>query len=182
MDWQKQFVNQRYIEYKKDQYEIIKNYINFAPKRILDIGCGYAYESCMFQKEFGTDLYLLDGEPNKNTRYIGYNPVEKINFYVPINAIKKHLDSKNINYTFVNADNPTINQDIKFDLIISNISCGYHYPAITYKELCKKHSTDTTVTIFDIRRKFYETQLKDFAKTNIIHTDKKLHKIHLEFI
>jgi hypothetical protein len=46
-----------------------------------------------------------------------------------------------------------LSEDLKFDLITSYLSCGYHYPLSTYKELILKHSHKDTKLVFDIRNR-----------------------------
>jgi len=33
------------------------------------------------------------------------------------------------------------------------VSCGFHYPVATYRDLILKHSHENTVVVMDIRRK-----------------------------
>ena len=40
---------------------------------------------------------------------------------------------------------------IKFDLITSYFSCGFHYPVKEYKELIQRHSHENTRIILDLR-------------------------------
>ena len=48
---------------------MLEQYLPRPPKRILDIGCGYAHISDMFQKKYGTELYLLDGDISGNAEH-----------------------------------------------------------------------------------------------------------------
>jgi acyl-CoA synthetase (AMP-forming)/AMP-acid ligase II len=50
-------------------------------------------------------------------------------------------------------NNIDIPENIKFDLITSYLSCGYHYPISTYKELILKHSHKDTKLVFDLRNR-----------------------------
>jgi len=144
----------QHLKKKKELFNIVDSYLDFKPKRILDIGCGLARESEYFQKKYGCELYLLDGDFGDTSsvrREIKFGTVDNFAFYNKIDDLKKSCDERGMNYVFVNANNIDIPSDIKFDLIISNLSCGFHYPANTYKSLVQKHSSEDTKVIFDLR-------------------------------
>ena len=66
--------------------------------------------------------------------------------------------------------------NIKFDLITSWLSCGFHYPVSTYAEMIKKHSHRDTRIVFDLRTniKTKEIMLEDcFEIISIICTSGK---------
>jgi SAM-dependent methyltransferase len=152
--WLEKWSTNQHIESKRKLFKVIDDYIDFIPKRILDIGCGLARESEFFQKKYNCELYLLDGDfldTSKVQRDIKYGTVDNFKFYSKIDQLKESYDSRNMKYNFVDANNINISDDITFDLILSNVSCGFHYPANTYKHLVQKHSTKDTVTIFDLR-------------------------------
>lgn len=146
-----------YIQGKRQTFEIVDQYLTAPPQRILDIGSGYAHVSEFFQKKYGTELWLLDGDRSLNTeqhtRKAKYGPVDDFQFYAPVQQLKDHWDSQGMRYQFVDAHSPQIDPTVKFDLIYSWISCGFHYPVSVYKDLIQRHSTDRTVIIMDFRRK-----------------------------
>ena len=74
-----------------------------------------------------------------------------------------------------------INEDIKFDLIYSFESCGFHYPITTYKDFLKRHIDKSTVLIFDVRRKASKEQLEDFDIIDNINITKKYDTLVLKF-
>lgn len=143
-----------HLKKKKEIFHKIDSFLKTPPKTILDIGCGLARESEYFQKKYGCDLYLLDGDFENTSnvqRQIKYGTVDNFGFYNKVNDLKKSFDSRKMKYSFIDANNIDIDIDLKFDLIMSNLSCGFHYPANTYKDLVKKHSKESTTVIFDLR-------------------------------
>ena len=57
-DWSLQWSTQRHDDRKAEVFSVIDEYLASPPTSILDIGCGYAKESEMFQKNM--DLtYIL---------------------------------------------------------------------------------------------------------------------------
>ena len=161
--WLDKWNDESHIESKYNIFHDTINYINFIPKTILDIGCGYARESEYFQKKFNTDLWLLDGDfenTKDRKRDISFGSAESFKFYNKVRTLKESFNSRNMKYTFVDANNIIIPDEIKFDLIYSGLSCGFHYPASTYKNLILKHSHQNTRVIFDLRNKAEHEDVK----------------------
>jgi SAM-dependent methyltransferase len=176
-----------YVSGKQDVFSILEDYLPSPPKRILDIGCGYAHISDMFQKKYGTELWLLDGDISENkeqaNRIAKYGSADSFAFYVPVSDLKQEWDSKGMAYIFVDANDIQIPQDIKFDLVYSWISCGFHYPVSTYKKLIQKHTTADSIIIMDFRRKSLDEQLKDFDIVQRLNGDdiQKKYRLHITF-
>lgn len=159
-----EWVTDQYLELKRLSFDAIESLLSSPPTNILDIGCGLAYESEMFQKKYNSNLYLLDGdfEDTKDSgRDRKFGAVESMRFYTKIESLKKSFDQRSMRYQFVNANNIELDQNLKFDLIYSNVSCGYHYPLATYLDLMKQHSDSNTRLIFDIHSRYMEEQLTD---------------------
>lgn len=151
-----------YYSYKEISFNLLDSFLSSPPKNILDIGCGLAFESEIFQKRYNSNLYLLDGdiENSKNAiRDRDYGSAESMSFYSNINDLKTSFDNRNMKYTFVNANNIEIPNGLKFDLIYSNISCGYHYPLSTYKNLLTNYTDENSIMIFDIHTRYLNEQL-----------------------
>jgi len=167
-----------HVESKRENYDIVKEYLDTPPKKMLEIGCGIAREAEWFQKDFGTELWLLDGDkqtntPKKQNRYYHWGKKEEFAFYNTIEHLKKSYASRDMSYQFVDADNIDIPENETFDLICSFKSCGFHYPISEYVDLIKKHSNENTRLIFDIRKdqlKKHEEYLEVMEK---IHEGKK---------
>lgn len=180
--WIDKWSTPQHLSKKKEIFNNIDKFIKFKPKRILDIGCGLARESELFQKKYSSELYLLDGDFGTTSdveRQVNYGTVDNFSFYNKIETLKDSYDSRNMLYTFVDANNIDIPDDITFDLIISNLSCGFHYPASTYKSLVKKHSTDNTVIIFDLRNNISQEGV-DILE--LVSTERKHVKASIKFI
>jgi SAM-dependent methyltransferase len=176
-----------YVKSKQGVFTMLEHYLPNPPKRILDIGCGYAHISEMFQKKYGTELYLLDGDFSKNsqqaTRVAKYGATENFMFYVSTDDLKKEWDRKGMTYTFIDANNIDISNDVEFDLVYSWISCGFHYPVSTYKKLIQKHTTAHSTIIMDFRRKSLNEQMKDFDIVQRLDGEavRKKYKLHIQF-
>jgi len=162
--YQKDWINEEwftdiYQQHKKENFDLLDAYLSTPPKTILDIGCGLGWESRMFNQKYGTELYLLDGDYDDNgqddriqqqARYT--TDVKNFAFYYKLDFLCRELDKLNTkNYHLIDCNNITIPEDVKFDLITSWVSCGFHYPVNTYRELILNHSHDNTVVVMDLR-------------------------------
>ena len=172
---------------KKLNFDLLDAELKNPPISILDIGCGLAWESRMFNNKYGTELWLLDGDTalNTNTSELvsedGYhvNPNEFL-FYHPMSWLKEQLDAKETkNYNLIDVNNISIPKDKKFDVITSCLSCGFHYPASTYKDLILQHSHENTRIFLDIRLHLKTKEI--FYNDNSIEILKILskHKKHI---
>ena len=56
-DWiNKEWFTDGYQTDKKENFNLLDDYLEIKPLRILDIGCGLAWESRMFSEKYGTEL------------------------------------------------------------------------------------------------------------------------------
>ena len=154
------WVSDWYQKLKEENFRLIDNFLSKPPLKILDIGCGLAWESRMFNKKYGSQLWLIDGDVEDNDKKLPsagegayHQSANDFLYYYSLERIDaelKKLGTKN--YHLIDCNNINLDSDLKFDLITSWVSCGYHYPANTYKELIEKHSTSDTKIILDIRK------------------------------
>jgi hypothetical protein len=177
--WDRKWSTDLYVAKRRDNFETVDAYLNQSIGKLLDIGCGFAYDSRCFGEKYGTELWLLDGDANTNTikpdsaSYGNWNTdSNELKFYHTfdfLNAKLQQLGTKN--YHLVDANNINIPEDIKFDVITSWLSCGHHYPVKTYIDLMKKHSHENTRIILDIRCKGTATNfigVDGFEVVNIV--------------
>jgi SAM-dependent methyltransferase len=183
-DWiTNEWNNPEYRKAKKTNFRVLDAYLKMPPTTILDIGCGLAWESRMFNEKYETKLWLIDGDVTNNNLkdstatdvtyhnspngFLYYNSLSRLDFEL------KKLGTKD--YTLLDCNKLEI-PDMKFDLITSWLSCGFHYPVSTYAEIIKKHSHKDTRVVFDLRLniKTKEIQLEDcFKVVDIICTTNK---------
>ena len=147
-----------YVERKINNFKMIDNYFKTPFSKILDIGCGLAYESREFNKKYGSELWLIEGDSGSNEGITSsgkyHKSASEFRQYYPLEKIKENLDLlETKNYNLINCNDIKIPNDVKFDLITSYLSCGYHYPLSTYKDLILKHSHKNTKLVFDLRNK-----------------------------
>lgn len=183
-----------YQSHKKENFEILDDYLRISPKNILDIGCGLAWESRLFHEKYESELYLLDGDTSANDSKPDMSSTEKYHtstddflFYHPLEKLDeslKQLGTKN--YHLIDCNNIFISDEVKFDLITSWVSCGFHYPVNTYRDLIQKHSHENTRIIMDLRIVYKKTKLPEpeegIEVVKIINHRNKYAMAELKFI
>jgi SAM-dependent methyltransferase len=196
--YQKDWVNEEwftdaYQRHKQENFDLLDTYLGTGPKTVLDIGCGLAWESRLFNKKYGTELYLLDGDFDDNAQddrvqqQARYTIDSKnFAFYYKLNFLQNKLDELNTqNYHLLDCNNIDIPEDIKFDVITSWVSCGFHYPVSTYRELILRHSHNNTVIVMDLRilaKQQNPLVDSDFEIVKIINQRAKYATAHIRFI
>ena len=196
--YQKDWINEEwftdvYQQHKRENFDLLDAYLGSSPKTILDIGCGLGWESRMFNEKYGTELYLLDGDYDDNAqderiqqqaRYT--SDAKDFAFYYKLDFLRNELDKLNTkNYHLVDCNNIDISEDVKFDLITSWVSCGFHYPVNTYRDLILKHSHEHTVVVMDLRILAKQGQLiveDGIEVVEILNNRKKYSTSHIRFI
>jgi SAM-dependent methyltransferase len=158
-----------YQQNKKENFEILDKFLVTPPMKILDIGCGLAWESRLFNEKYNSELWLLDGDTRDNESKSSKARAEKYHisadeflFYHPLSEVDtelKKLGTKN--YHLIDCNNIDISEDVKFDLITSWVSCGFHYPVNTYRDLILKHSHAGTRVVMDLRVMYKKTNMPE---------------------
>lgn len=179
--WMTKWTTEKWYEDKQKRiFEALYRHTD-AVETMIDIGCGLAHGPEYYQKKCGAKLWLLDGDVSyteDRKREIGYSDVDTFKFYTPISELKESYDERGLDYTFVDAYNIDIPEDVKFDLFYSTKSCGFHYPANTYRDFVKKHSHENSIVIFDIKN---DSKQDDFIVKNVIYEDKLSKYLEIEF-
>jgi hypothetical protein len=158
-----------YQQNKKENFEILDKFLVTPPMKILDIGCGLAWESRLFNEKYNSELWLLDGDTRDNESKSSKARAEKYHisadeflFYHPLSEVDtelKKLGTKN--YYLIDCNNIDISEDVKFDLITSWVSCGFQYPVNTYRDLILKHSHAGTRVVMDLRVMYKKTNMPE---------------------
>jgi len=182
------WANPLYIEKQESLFKNIDNYLVNPPQRILDIGCGLAYISELFYKKYNSEIWLLDGDRNNNNpngkRSNKWGETNDFLFYNTKENLEKSWKERDLKYRFIDASNIDIPNDIKFDLVYSWLSCGYHYPLSSYSELIKNHTNEQSIVIMDLRKKTLtpEKQETNFQIIKEFPKNGKAHKVHIKLL
>jgi len=147
--------------YREDRavvYRRIRDYLlakGPAPARILDIGSGLGLSTIPWQREFQSQLWFLEGDQGGNSaeqnRQGKFNTAQSMQFYCGLETLQQFWQEESVDYTLVDARKPEIDPAVQFDLIVSTLSCGWHYPLSTYRDLIAKHLAPKGSVIMDFR-------------------------------
>lgn len=129
--------------------------------RILDIGCGPAEHARAFQKLYQSELWLVEGNNANNVKKQHTakkskwrESTEDFLYYHDLAQLRARLDNLGTQkYHLIDCEQTDlITADIKFDLVCSWKSCGFHYPLDSYRDLIQRHRHPGTRIVMDLRR------------------------------
>jgi SAM-dependent methyltransferase len=123
------------------------------PKKIADIGCGYAIFDLFLAKDFGSELILIDLEENDH-KHFGFESEGAA--YSNLRVAHDFLTSNGLQTSQLDTRNPSsddLNDIDGLDLVCSFISCGYHYPWQTYQDFFERSLRHEGVVILDLRKR-----------------------------
>jgi hypothetical protein len=172
-DWFAVWNSADYQLQKEKDCILLDSYLINKPAKMIEIGCGLATESRFLNSKYNTELWLMDGDVVNNdtkseTAYdIGWKQEpENFLYYNKLDSLDQEFQRAGLkNYHLVDCNNIQIDSDVKFDLIYSALSYGFHYTLDVYKELIKKHSHKDTKIIVDLRTRI----LKDYTDIEIVN-------------
>ena len=65
--WSRKWTTDKYIAKRRANFETVDAYLDQPVGKMLDIGCGFAWDSRWFNEKYGTELWLLDGDNSANS-------------------------------------------------------------------------------------------------------------------
>lgn len=142
-----------------DQVDLVVANLPGPFNLIMDIGAGIAEQAREFQSRFGSEIYLIEGHrPNNVNKAAGaakskwQEKTENFLYYWDLDVLKTRLEALGTTkFHLVDCEKIDIPADVKFDLICSWKSCGYHYSVDSYLDLIRRHSHSGTRIVMDIR-------------------------------
>jgi SAM-dependent methyltransferase len=169
------------------EYSIIKDHLPGGvdqSKNILDIGCGVAGIDILLARHYkNAKFYLLDKSHINSRVYYGIE--KEAAYYNSLGIAKKMLVANGV------AENNVFLQEVtgapifpgkKFDLIISLISWGFHYPISTYLDEVYNSLGPGGILIVDVRKDTDgEHLLKEkFGQYHIIYEAQKYRRLLIQ--
>ncbi len=122
-----------------------------APKRVADIGCGYAFFDLFLARDLKSDVVLIDLESNEH-RHFGFKNEGAA--YSSLARAKELLRANGVLAKQITTLNPRDKAPEKLkpvDLAVSFLSCGFHYPVDLYLPFLDKALLPGGAAIFDLR-------------------------------
>jgi len=147
----------------KRDFEMIEKFLPSSANNILDIGCGLGLINIALGDKYkDCNFHMLDKTKElENEKISGFN--EKYTFYNSLEATKDMLskngiEESNLFLYEVEEENINILKTKKFDIILSFLSCGWHYSVLEYKDLILSSLNDDGLVILDIRHNTNELE------------------------
>ena len=180
-------VSHLFSEEMFSEYKQIEKYLPQNIHSILDIGSGVGGFDVLLNAHYAPKypiFYLLDKTEMPGKVYYGLE--KKASFYNSFSVtkdflVKNGVPEKNIFVQEANEKN-TIDFDTKFDLIISLISWGFHYPVETYLDEVYEKLSPGGILIMDIRKGFEGIEIlrNKFGNLEIIYDATKHSRVVLK--
>ncbi len=133
-------------------------------KRVADIGCGYAFFDLFLSREFNAELVLIDLETN-DRRHFGFRKAGAA--YSSLKTAQDFLVTNGIpaeNITTLNPKTTAPETVSLVDLVVSFLSCGFHYPVDSYLPFLDHALVPGGSAIFDLRAKTADAQIDALAR------------------
>ena len=140
----------------EDEYYRIEKYLPQHAESVLDVGCGVAGIDVFVSNHYknGVDVCLIDKtHVDKSIHYDFHNSGS---FYSSLDIARSVLEMNGTPKEKVHVQEATPDSDVlfsrRFDVVISLISWGFHYPVATYLDAVYGKLNDNGVLIIDIRK------------------------------
>ena len=134
------------------------------PKKIADIGCGYAFFDLFAHARYDCDVLLIDIESNDH-RHFGFE--EEAAAYTSLQTARNFLQSNGVpapRITTWNPEKDDLEEGVKPDLAVSFLSCGYHFPVDMYMPFFRFGIAPGGTVILDLRGAAFQENKRVLSK------------------
>jgi SAM-dependent methyltransferase len=172
---------QSYLNDMEKEYLMLKDRLPHTATQILDIGCGLAGIDIYLHRHFPeSKIFLLD--KTGQSKNLHYGLESEASFYNSLRLAHELIERKGVPAECVveiDIDKDKFPQE-KFDLIISLLSWGFHYPVSTYLDEVKRSLAPGGMLIIDVRKSSDGEEIlrKNFSKVDTLaFGDKKTSRL-----
>jgi len=172
-----------YDQVNRGWWEEIKPYLPQRAGRVLDIGCGLggidelAYGH--FSQTGPVELYLADQD--YVSEVVTYDFAEESAAYNSLALTRAFLAGRGVDQEAihtVDVDKAGLPEEVSFDLILSFLSWGFHFPVETYLDYAKSHLEPGGVLLLDTRTGLDALGLlRRHFKAEAVYQDSKVTRI-----
>lgn len=163
-----------------EEYASLKPHLPASAKNILDVGCGIAGIDVPLYEHYAGDTHitLLDRTGVDDAAF-SYGMGAEERFYNSLDLARAFLVENGVKADHITlmevVPGFTLPADARFDLVVSLISWGYHYPVATYLDQVYNALNPGGRVILDIRKGYgSETELeRKFGRLRIIYENDK---------
>lgn len=185
--WRRDALIKHSIDEMVDEFSEIMPYLAGRDvSNVMDVGCGIGVVDILLARSAAiSKIALVDIEENGRKHHgfekegAAYNSLEKAGRFVKANI------GDDATVITINPKNQSMkSSDIgKYNLIVSFISCGFHYPAETYSSEFKDLLSEDGIIILDLRRSVDHSQfLRDFEIVETISRTASYDRVMLRAI
>ncbi len=156
--WRGDAIRNAFAADMHDEYLTIRDHLPPKPEAILDIGCGIAGIDVFLHRHYGgaadPEFHLLDKSRVEEQVY--YHFRDRAAFYNSLEHAKRFLVDNGISpeqiFPHEVGGDGRIPGDRQFDLVISLISWGFHYPVAIYADQVAQRLKPGGRLILDVRK------------------------------
>lgn len=151
----KESIKKKYEQDMLSEFETIKDHIPHTCTHVLDIGCGIAGIDIYIHAKTHAHIHLLDKSELQKNVYYGFE--RKGAYYnsldLAVDTLSRNgLDKDYIHTQEVTEDTSSIQSPREgYDLVVSLISWGFHYPVSVYIHEVHRTLSPHGVLILDVR-------------------------------
>jgi len=138
----------------EDDYESIREYLPAKAETIWDIGCGIAGIDVRLYHRYANPLVYLTDYSRVDGK-IFYNFHEQTAVYNNLGAAVDLLTANGVMWEDIRLDDLGTSRRVRpmhADIVISLLSCGFHYPVAMYFDEILERTSTGSVLILDIRK------------------------------
>jgi SAM-dependent methyltransferase len=144
-----------FTEELEREYSVMKPFLSQKIKSVLDIGCGVGGIDILLSRHYenNINIHLLDKTQIDQNIYYKYE--DKGSFYNSLESAKNFLHINGIEIERIYLQEATQENQVSqnnFDLVISLISWGFHYPVSTYLDTVYEKLEQNGIMIIDVRK------------------------------
>ena len=159
-------------------FETFRGFLPATADRVLDIGSGLAGIDVLLWRHYrGVELHLLDKAGVSPEINAGFNArAEDFAHYNDFGLARELLSANGVEANVICHDirHDPFPED-RFDVVVSLLSWGFHYPIATYTPRCRG------VMVVDVRKGTDgEARLAEFGKTTVVFEAGKFRRVVVE--
>lgn len=135
-----------------------------APRRLADIGCGYALFDLFAARDLGCDLLLIDLEDN-GQRHFGFQAEGAA--YSNLATARRLLEANGVAAGAIRTLNPRQEDPLQagpVDLAVSLLACGFHFPITPYLGFFASAVATPGAVLLDLRRTSADAQRAELER------------------
>lgn len=169
------------------EYLPLRDYLaaqDIRPKSVIDIGCGQAIPDLFLQRDFKPRFTLIDIERTDDQYHMWADSGAG---YASLADAKALLHDNGAAQTKVTTINPLKDpgalEGLAADMVVSFISCGFHYPVDDYADLMVQTIEAGGVVCLDLRRRYLRRRPEGLDRVlsagtmDVLYDDARSHRV-----